>query len=123
MHVATLKTCEGGDAWKIFATFTFGDEDDRARIALVKAKYRAYFEPQRNVTFERHKLRDRRQDNKRLVEWVTKLRKQAARFDYGDLRNDVVTRDQLIYGCIDEKCRERMLGDGEMTLELVGASN
>lgn len=116
VQVATLKTCIGGDAWKIFATFTFDDEDERAKIAPVKAKYRAYFEPQRNVTFERHKFRDIKQDQKGVDEWVTDLRRQAARCDYGALRNDVI-RDQMIYGCTDEKCRERMLRDSDMTLE------
>ena len=110
VQIVTLKTCIGGDAWKIFATSTLEDEDDRARIAPVKAKYRAYFEPQQNVTFERHKFRDMKLDNKRVNEWVTELRKQAARCDYRDLRNDVI-RDQLIYGRTGEKCRERMLRD------------
>lgn len=116
VQVATLKSCIGGDAWKIFSTFDFDSADDRKKIAPVKAKYKAYFEPKRNITFERYKFRGMTQDRARVDEWVTDLRRQAARCDYGTLCNSVI-RDQMVYGCADDKCRERMLRDTTLTLE------
>lgn len=83
-------------------------------MAPVKARYRAYFEPQRNVTFKRHiKFRAMKQGRERVDDWVTEFRRQASRCDYGSLRNSVIRE----HGCTDEKCRERMLRDNALTLE------
>ena len=116
VQVATLKSRIGGDPWKIFATCTFATPEDRKKVGPVKAKYRAYFEPQRNITYERHKFRSMKQGREKVDEWVTELRRQSARCDYGDLRDSVI-RDQIVYGCAEDKCRERMLRENPLTLE------
>ena len=73
VQVATLKLCIGTDAWKIFAKFAFNREEDRNKMTPVKARYRAYFEPQCNITFERHKLHAMKQGRERVDDWVTEL--------------------------------------------------
>ena len=61
VQIATLLTVIGAEARKVFSTFTF-DGDNRDRIQLVLESFAAYYQPLKNVPFERYKFYSRKQE-------------------------------------------------------------
>ena len=78
---------------------SFGLSDDERKVyRTVKEKFDDYFEPQRNVIFQRAKFNQRKQlPGESVDDFITDLHCLADRCNYGDLRNEMV-RDR-IYSC------------------------
>lgn len=53
-RVATLLTVIGSDALEVFNTFEWNAEEDKKKIKPVLDNFNKYFNPKKNVTFERY---------------------------------------------------------------------
>lgn len=78
----------------------------------------AYFAPQLNKRFERHNLRAIKQEQDELfVDFVNRLREQAARCDFKDEEDAVI--DQIIEGCGSTDLRKKLLTDDKSLVEVM----
>lgn len=50
----TLLHVIGDEALEIYNTFEFAETEDKNDVKVIIKKFDDYFEPQKNVTFERH---------------------------------------------------------------------
>lgn len=115
--IALLLTVAGPQAIEVFNTFEFAEAEDKEKYDSVIQKFHAYCSPQKNAVYERYVFRSRmQQPNETFDCFVTDLKLKAKSCDFGDLRDSMV-RDQIVYGILDKRIRERLLRDAKLTLE------
>lgn len=108
----------GPDAAEIFNTFDLS-ADDLASIVAIKDRFKTYFTPQANITYERYLFnRIVQQEGETFDEFLTKIRTQSAKCDYGVI-HDSLLRDKIVIGIRSENVREQLLADGDSTLDRV----
>ncbi|XP_020616010.1 uncharacterized protein LOC110054021 [Orbicella faveolata] len=116
VQIATLLTVIGAEARKVFSTFTFG-EDDRDRIQPVLESFAAYWQPLKNVPFERYKFYSRMQEaGESYDHYRTVLRKLADRCEFEAITADQILRE-LVFGIQDSEVRERLLREKNLSLQ------
>ena len=110
---AVLLHLAGPEVQEIFATLhDTGDDYDTALARLT-----AYFEPKKNVPFERYLFRSAAQlPGEPLDAFATRLRQLVKSCDYGERANKMI-RDQLVDKCFSRDLRRRFLRQTELTLE------
>lgn len=80
-------------------------------------KLNEFFEPKRNVSYERHIFRSMNQEMKERIDaFIIRLRIQADRCDFGE-QIDQNIKDQITSGCQSEVLRRKILEKGERKLE------
>ena len=110
---AVLLHVAGPEVQDIFATLQETGEDYAAALA----KLTAYFEPKKNVSFERHIFRSAVQmPDEPLDAFATRLRQLVQTCDHGERANEMI-RDQLVNKCHSRDLRRRFLREKELTLE------
>ena len=97
---------------------SFGLSDDERKVyRTVEEKFDNYFEPQRNVIFQRAKFNQRKQlPGESVDDFITDLHCLADRCIYGDLRNEMV-RDRIDVGLLDRALSEKLQLDASLTME------
>ena len=91
--------------------------EERKVYKTVKEKFDDYFEPQRNVIFERAKFNQQKQlPGETVDDFITELHCLADRCSYGELRNEMI-RDRIVVGLLDEALAEKLQLDSKLTLE------
>ena len=118
VQVATLLTVIGEEAREVFATFAdWAEEGDEAKIALVLEKFATYCEPRKSVPFERYRFNKRAQEpGESYEQYRTTLRKLSESCEFRAITPDEILRDRLIFGIRDDKVRERLLREPNLTL-------
>ena len=72
-------------------------------------KFERYCNPRKNLTLERHSFFSRNQlDRETIDAYVTDLRSKAARFEFGDLKDELIL-DRIVCGINDDTVRARLL--------------
>lgn len=80
-------------------------------------KFDRFFNPKRNVIYERYKFNARIQvEGERFDEFITELYKLAENCEYGALKEELI-RDRVIIGIKDKTTSERMLLKNDLTLK------
>jgi hypothetical protein len=116
-QVAILLHCAGPEAQEIHSTFTFANEDDVKDTEAVLKKFTDYCEPRKNTVFERYKFWQRNQHEQETTDqWVTDLRTRAASCEFGDSK-DLMIRDHIVFGVSDDRIKERLLREKDLTLD------
>ena len=94
----------------IFATLAdVGATDDETVAAL-----KTYFQPQVNVTFQRHVFRREYQKADETVsQFVVRPRKLAQHCEFGT-QTDALIRDQVADRCISKKLRTQLLAERDL---------
>ncbi|CAB4036179.1 Hypothetical predicted protein [Paramuricea clavata] len=83
----------------------------------LKTAFKAYCNPRKNLTFERHKLNTRNQDeNETIDQYVTALRTLAATCEFESLHDGLI-RDRIVCGIKAQTLKERMLRENDLTLQ------
>ena len=117
IQVATLLTVIGEQARDVFKTFQFTREADKQKIQPVLKKFKEYCEPRKNIPFERYLFNKRVQEPGEAYEqYRTELRKIAEGCEFDKITPDEILRDRLVFGIRDNKVRERLLRESELTL-------
>jgi len=118
IQVATLLTVIGEDAREVFSTFTWANEGDDAKIAIVLQKFEQYCRPRRNVPFERYCFNRRMQeDGETYEQYRTALRKLSQTCEFNSITPQEILRDRLVFGINNDKVRERLLREANLTLD------
>ncbi|XP_044171849.1 uncharacterized protein LOC122956251 [Acropora millepora] len=86
-------------------------------IQELRTAFQNYCNPRKNITFERHKLKIRNQEQGETIDqYATELRKLASTCEFKDLRDGLI-RDRVICGINNRTIRERLLRESDLTLE------
>lgn len=118
VQVATLLTVIGEEAREVFATFTWEAEDDQNKIGIVLDKFGAYCQPRKNIPFERYRFNRRAQEpGESYDQYRTALRLLSEGCEFGAITPNEMLRDRLVFGIQDDKVRERLLRETNLTLE------
>ena len=77
----------------------------------------AHFQPQVNVTFQRHVFRSEFQKADETVsQFVVRFRKLVQHSEFG-AQSDAFIRDQVVNNCISKKLRTQLLAGRDLTLD------
>jgi len=116
-RVATLLSIVGKEALELYNTFQWENESDAYKIDKVIEKFQDYFNPKKNVVYDRFILNKRKQRaDETIDQYVTQLRLLADSCEYANLKESII-RDVMVVGIIDNKLRESLLRDCDLTLE------
>lgn len=109
---AVLLHLAGADVQTVFATLSDTGEDYDTALA----KLTEYFEPKKNIPFERHAFRQAAQGPTESIDaYVTRLRSLAKSCDYDKV--DGMIRDQVVDKCASNSIRRRLLRETDLTLD------
>ena len=111
-------TVIGPEAQEVYTTFEWENEGDEEKIKLVLDQFKAYCEPKKNIPFERYCFNQRQQQTGETYDqYKTALKKLAEGCDFAKITPDEILRDRLLFGIADNKVRERLLRETNLTLE------
>ena len=108
---AILLHLAGPEIQDIFDTL----EETGNDLETALSKLTDYFEPRKNIPFERHNFRQTKQAQGETIEqYAIRLKHQVQFCDYGS--PDDMIRDQIIEQCLSTQLRRRLLRETELTL-------
>lgn len=115
-QVAILLHVAGPDAQEIHSTFVFAVGESADDYETVLRKFKEHYEPRKNVVFARYTFWQRNQRPTEPVEkWITDLKTKAADCEFGDQKESII-RDKIVFGILDNRVKERMLREADLTL-------
>ena len=102
----------GPEVQDIFETL----EDTGNDLDTAITKLTAYFEPRKDIPFERHNFRQTKQlQGETIEQFAIRLKHQVKFCEYSS--PDDMIRDQVIEQCLSSRLRRRLLREPELTLE------
>jgi hypothetical protein len=112
---ALLLHLAGPEVQEVFETLSDTGDD----YATALDKLNAYFNPQKNIPFERHTFRQAAQDPSETMDaYVTRLKRLVKTCDYGTLSAEMI-RDQVLEKCHSTRLRRRLLREEDLTLDVI----
>jgi len=116
IQVAMFLSAIGDEGLHVFNTFKFEPEEDKDKIEAVKAKFKDYCSPRKNVVFERFQFWKCSQAPGEAIDgFVTTLRLRAKTCEFGDQEESLI-RDRVVLGCTDSRLQERLLREPDLSL-------
>ncbi|XP_031338074.1 uncharacterized protein K02A2.6-like [Photinus pyralis] len=113
---AQLLHMVGENGFRIYNTFKFED-NEREKIEPLIAKFENYFKPRSNISNVRYNLFTRKQhEGEPIANFITEVTTLAQQCELGDLEDSLI-KTCITCGVADERMRQRLLEDDEMTLE------
>ncbi|XP_068250585.1 uncharacterized protein [Palaemon carinicauda] len=117
VQVSVLLTVIGPEAHEVSSTFQLSDEDQKDQNAVLAA-FERYFHLSKNTAFERYHFNIRAQiDGESFDQYVTALRHIAWDCDIANITQEEILRDRIMFGISDDKVRDRLLRERNLTLE------
>ena len=114
---ATLLHVAGEEALEVYNTFTWDSDGDENKVNMIMAKFEAYCNPRKNITWERHVFNTRNQQiGETIDQYVTDLKTKAKSCEFGTLTDSLI-RDRIVCGIIDDHTRSRLLREPDLTLQ------
>lgn len=105
----------GQDSVPIYEQFRF-DTDNPRNLANTIKQFDEYFEPVRNVLFERIKFNRLTQGESPIHQFIVKLQNQAEYCEFGAVKDELI-RDRIIVGCKDPKLTEYLIDLEDLNLQ------
>lgn len=116
IQVAMFLSAIGDQGLHVFNTFKFDPEEDKDKINAVKAKFKDYCSPRKNVVFERFQFWKCSQAPGESIDgFVTSLRLRAKTCEFADQEESLI-RDRIVLGCTDSRLQERLLRESDLSL-------
>ena len=116
--VALLLNIGGEELLQIYNSFEFpaGDPNPANVLASVISKFDDYFAPRKNELVSRYRFRKCTQKPDETLEaYMTRLKILIKDCNYDDQR-DKQLRDQVVFGCADDKLRQKLFEVDNLTL-------
>lgn len=105
----------GQEGYRIYTTFNLTPGEEILLNDLIK-KFDDHFQPRQNITYERYKFFMARQQGSTIEKFITSLKEQANKCDFGNLK-DSLTKCMLICGVSNNEIREKLLQNDQISLE------
>ncbi|XP_038075960.1 uncharacterized protein K02A2.6-like [Patiria miniata] len=116
VQCATFLHVAGPAAQRVYATLTFAD-DEKDKLQVLKAKFKQYCEPKRNLSVLRYMFNSRNQKvDEPFDTYLTNVKCLVRECEFGDIENSLL-RDRVVCGVKDTKTREKLLQEDNLTLE------
>ena len=114
-RTATFLAIIGNDAYSLFESLDFGDQD-RDDIDVVVAKFREHCVGETNVTYERYVFNKRSQDTGESFDtFLADLRRLIKTCEYGALEESIL-KDRIVMGIHNDTTRRKLLQTRQLTL-------
>ena len=116
--IANTLLLMGSESVPIYEQFTFVDtvEDQKKTLVNVLAMFDKYFEPVKNIIYERVKFNSIVQGDLPIHQFIIKLQSQADVCDYGTKKDELV-RDRIVVGVRDKRLREYLIDLEDLDLQ------
>ena len=106
----------GPEARKVFKTWNLS-ATQKKDIKGVVERFDNNCNPRKNVPFERYRFNSRQQEpGETFDRYVTSLRQIADKCAFDTITPDDILRDRIVFGIADDKVRERLLREPELSL-------
>jgi len=116
IRLPTLLSIIGQEALEIYNTFEWR-ENELKSVENTLLKFETFCKPKKNVTYERFILLTRKQNaDENIDDFVKDLRILADTCEFGSLKSSII-KDAFVLGINDNRVRENLLKDPELTLE------
>lgn len=116
IQAATLKTIMGKECRQILARLELS-ETDSTDPKIVLDKLETYFEPARNILYERYLFHGaEQQPNETIDQYIIRLRRLAETCNFQGLHDEML-RDRLVLGCRDKAARARLFRQKDCDLK------
>jgi len=107
-RTAIFLSCIGTDAYDVFESMAFENEDDRSNLTKVLKVFEDHCIGETNITYERYILNKRiQEDNETFDNFLTDIRRLAKSCDYGTLK-DSLLKDRIVIGIRDDGTRRKL---------------
>lgn len=108
----------GSDSVQIYEQFQFDEAVDAKKRTLENTVkfFDGYFEPVKNVIFERAKFNSMKQGEQSIHQFIVALQQQAAYCDYAGVKDELV-RDRIVVGVRDQRLREYLIDQEDLDLQ------
>ena len=117
VQVAILLTLLGPDSMDIFRSFEWATEIDKDDVDIVKEKFRIYYTPRINETYQRYKFLKRKQEQGESFDsFLTDLKNLVSSCGYHIEEKGKVLRDQIVMGISSNTVREKLLDPESLTV-------
>lgn len=118
IKIAVLLNAGGDYLHDIFDSLKFKNEIHKSDLKVVLKKFDEHFLPQTNITYERFKFFNFKQDpNVSYEEYLTKLKNMSQSCSFNNLEEELV-RDIFVCGVADKTMQEMLLSRNDLTLEI-----
>lgn len=115
VQAATFMSVIGPEAIDIFNSFNLSDAE-KGKISTIKEKFKNYFEPKRNVSYERFIFfKIVQKDDEPFDEFLTRIKTQASSCEFGTLQDEML-KDKIVFGVKSSQVREKLLTEDNLTL-------
>ena len=115
-RVSTLLSVIGQDAKDIWQNHPWMNERNSYKVAPVLQMYENYCTPRINLPYERHTFHSRKQwASEDVMSWY--LCRIGSNCAFADIMTDEIYRDHLVSSVMDERVRDRLLEQRDLTLE------
>ena len=117
VQVDILLHAAGLEAQEIHRQFEFAEGEDPDNYEDMLKEFQAYCKPGKNTVFERYRFWCRNQGTGENVDsWIKDFKIKAGNCEFGD-QKDLMIRDKLVFGVSDERVKERLLRESDLTLK------
>ena len=108
---------EISDKWYLQESETVMHNKGKKVLNKVLEQFEQYFNPRKNVVFERHQFwQITQKDSENVGQFVTHLKNKVKSYDYSSPVDDMV-RDKFVISIRDLQVKERLLREEKLTLE------
>lgn len=108
-RAAVFLACVGTEAYEIFQTMEFEDDNDRADIDKIVDAFQKYCVGEVNVTYERYLFNKRTQNASETFDnFLSDLRRLVKSCDYGNVE-ECILRDRIVVVASDNSTRRKLL--------------
>ena len=116
-QAAIFLACIGAEAYELFETFEFSQDDDREDLQKIMDAFEAHCIGEVNVVYERYVFYQRKQENGETFDnFLSDLRKLVKTCDFGTVEDSTV-RDRIVMGIRDDATRRKLLQSRKLDLK------
>ena len=122
VKIGIILTHAGKEAREIYKTLPWESPGDNMKFDKVLEAFKNYCQPHKNILFEWYKFWSlKQQDSESVDAYLTRLKLQRDHCEYDkegwpDAVKTEMVRDQFVFGLRDDKLKERLLQESNITL-------
>ena len=110
-QVSYLLLWIGQPGREIYKTWSDISADDAKKLETFYKRFKNHVQPKLNPIFARYRFNNEVQGSDSIDAFVTRLKNKAQ--DCSFKENDNMIRDRIVFGCSSEKCREKLINEGD----------
>ncbi|GBP61465.1 Endogenous retrovirus group K member 8 Pol protein [Eumeta japonica] len=115
VQAATFMAVIGSDAIEIYNSFNLSNVDQN-NLQIIKERFREYFAPKTNISFERYIFfKIEQNEDERFNKFLTRIKTQASKCEFDQLFDEIL-KDKIVFGIRSSQVREKLLTENRLDL-------